>query len=347
MLLQELPKELLRIILDNLYSNRHKNSFILSCRRVYSALNIFLYRDALKHGPERVCNWSAMHGREDTMDKLIHAGLDISEYKFSSILLAEAARHGQADFIRCLLRQGLKHLNVLYVDATPLVYAAAGGHADTVRLLLDHGARIDVKSLHGQSPLMAATAHGHESLVSLLLDRSANPSALNDPKQSALWLAVNGGHVEVMKLLLDRTSQDCINVRDRAITLWRAIELKSEEAVRLFLRHGAQINGPHRELLTPSMSTAMPSDPVSVAQQQMLRQLRERANRFSHSALELAIRHELTDMVRLMLDEGAVAEEVGNAALRYAKDRRTEDIAEFLTQRGFRSKPPEASDGAG
>ncbi|KAL4795527.1 ankyrin repeat-containing domain protein [Aspergillus venezuelensis] len=270
----------------------------------------------------------------------MQAGLDISKYRFSSMLLTEAARYGQADFMGGLLRQGLKHLDVLYVDAMPLVYAAAGGHEDTVCLLLDHGARVDVKSLHGQSPLMAAAAHGHESLVPLLLERGANPNALNGPKQSALWLAVNGGHVEVMKLLLDRTSQNCINVLDRAIPLCRAIELKNEEGVRLLIRHGAQIDGPHRGLPNPSMFTPAPSDLVSVAQQQMLRQLRERANQFSHSALELALRHEKTDMVRLMLHEGAVDEEVGDAALRYAKDRHKEGIAGLLAQRGFRTERP-------
>ncbi|KAL4940927.1 hypothetical protein BDV06DRAFT_195552 [Aspergillus oleicola] len=105
--------------------------------------------------------------------------------------------------------------------------------------------KVQILTMGGQerhSPLMMVAARGQGKIVSLLLEKGADPDAKDNQRHTAIWHALDSRRSGVMKILVDRTSQDCINVHGHANPLRLAVELKSEEAVRLLLKAGAQID---------------------------------------------------------------------------------------------------------
>jgi uncharacterized protein len=107
--------------------------------------------------------------------------------------LLYAARDGRLDTARILVTAGA---DVNQADAngiSPLVMAIANNHADVARFLMDHGAEINVSDWYGRTPLWAAVETRNMdvdnatfensvdreplfNLIEVLLERGANPN---------------------------------------------------------------------------------------------------------------------------------------------------------------------------
>lgn len=174
-------------------------------------------------------------------------------------------------------------------DAAALGAAAAGGDLATLRRLLDAGTPVDARGAQGRTALLAATRADQVAAARLLIERGADVNAKDDLQDSpflyagaegrlqilrltlaagadlkstnryggtALIPAAHHGHVEtVRELLKTKIAVDHVN-RLGWTALLEAIILGEggaahTEIVRLLVAHGASVNLPDAQGVTP------------------------------------------------------------------------------------------------
>lgn len=129
MTLLDLANELLLSVAGNLIRESDINALAQTNRRLYSLLNLVLYRHAIQRRNHSALHWAAFHG-------------------FSSIvcmLLAEGASV-RATTIRS--------------KRTALHLASAAGHLPIVEALIQMGANVNAQSSTGTTPLHGAVSGG-------------------------------------------------------------------------------------------------------------------------------------------------------------------------------------------
>jgi hypothetical protein len=90
-------------------------------------------------------------------------------------IILTAARKGNADIIKLLLKYGA-NIRVADIDGVgPLLAAAEEGNLKAVKLLLDAGCDINQTDAEGNTPLSAARNFDAPNVVKLLIERGAKP----------------------------------------------------------------------------------------------------------------------------------------------------------------------------
>jgi hypothetical protein len=118
-------------------------------------------------------------------------------------LLSLAARAGELDVCRELIKHGADVDQPGWSGYTPLGAAAFAGHELVVRDLLRAGAGPELPSRNGQLPLHLAATSGQVRVVKMLLAAKADPKAYNQAGRHALAEAALNGQIGVMALLVD------------------------------------------------------------------------------------------------------------------------------------------------
>lgn len=173
--------------------------------------------------------------------------------------LLYAAREGDVDCIRELVK-GRADLNLADPDGTsPLVLALMNGHWDSARVLIEAGADVNQWDLYGQNPLyMTVDIKTIESggrvelptydsttphdVLKLLLDKGANPN---------LQLKLRPPFRNVPQ---DRLADPMLTTG--ATPLLRAAKAGDVDSVQLLLAHGALVDLPNVLGHTPLMAAA-------------------------------------------------------------------------------------------
>ena len=156
-----------------------------------------------------------------------------------------AARQGDLETGRILLRAGAKANDVAASGASALVVAAHSGHGKFAALLVEHGADVNAAGA-GYSALHAAILRGDAELVGVLLARGANvnapiekgtPSryysrdwALNGTAlvgATPLWQAARYGDVRIMRQLVAAGANPRFTVADGSTLLLAAVAANS------------------------------------------------------------------------------------------------------------------------
>lgn len=202
--------------------------------------------------------------------------------------LHRAAGRGHVDIVELLLKRGCR-VDALTKDKwTPLHGASSSGNHETVRLLLEHNAAIDHQSADGRAPLHRACRGGHSITVSVLLEKGANILLSDSTGNIPLHRAAKAGNTKIARLLLDHDAAvvaqiTALNASGRTPRgeasysgHWKmATLLRREEVfhhqfdpdpdhglatavadgnlsrVQELINHGADINQPQGESLTP------------------------------------------------------------------------------------------------
>jgi len=119
--------------------------------------------------------------------------------------VADAARRGDKEAVRALLKQGAD-VNAAHGDgSTALHWAATKDDVEMAQILLYAGANVKATSrIGGISPLIVASRNGHAPMLDLLLKAGANPNATIAGGLTPLMLAATAGDAAAVKLLLEK-----------------------------------------------------------------------------------------------------------------------------------------------
>ena len=133
--------------------------------------------------------------------------------------VADAAKRGDVEAVRELLRQGADPNAAQNDGMTALHWAAADNDAEIARTLLYAGATVRATTrLGGYTPLHLASRSGHAEVARILLDAGADANAVTstgvtamhfaadaDAAQVVAALAAHGGHVDARDGFSERT----------------------------------------------------------------------------------------------------------------------------------------------
>ena len=202
-----------------------------------------------------------------------------------------AARNGQTDVVKGLLKHGVDpNLQDKYGD-TALIEAAHRGHLDTAQVLLENGAKIELRDGDGMTALFLA-AVGHPSvevdaqiaMVQLLLAHGAQINLRNRKGETPLMCAAQGDF--------------------------------NSDLVRFLVQHGAEVNAQDKDGDTALNSAARG---CSVWDKEAMKSMAvllnadadpNLRNKEGETALMVAVREESDTCARLLLAHGARIDEV-------------------------------------
>lgn len=151
-------------------------------------ISIFQVGRALSEGHTEIVEWLFDNGIQQT-----------------EALLEQAARVGNHDLVKRLLKQGVRAASEKHHH--PLGEAATGGTLNVVEELLLSGADINAHDAHTQTPLSAAAANGHIEIVRKLLDHGASKDFAGEYWAPALHSAAYLGHTTIVEMLLTHEPQ--------------------------------------------------------------------------------------------------------------------------------------------
>ena len=230
-----------------------------------------------------------------------------------------AARQGAFDAVRALVASPKLYVDMADPDGvTALTYATVNGHYDIAMYLLDHGADASIVDAYGRGVLYAAVDMSRPEL-------EPRPPVNTDDRATALDVAelalAKGADIDAQ--LYGRIPSRCTNGCNSlgvegATALWRAARSNDEAAVRLLLRHGADV----------SLATRDGSTPFMIAAGQSWRD--------EHS---LGTERESVEILRQLLEAGApigATNTGGETALHGAAQRGADAVVRFLVERGAR-----------
>ena len=115
--------------------------------------------------------------------------------------LMEAAKSGDLELVKDLLRRGAVLDARSEKGKTALHYAAANGHVDVVKLLIEHRAEVDARDLEWHTPLMLAAIYGCNHTVQALVQAGADPAMKTKSGNTALVYAENNNHPLALAIL--------------------------------------------------------------------------------------------------------------------------------------------------
>lgn len=153
--------------------------------------------------------------------------------------LLVATEHGQASFVRMLLRCGAPADQRRADGTTSLMLACAAGDEAMVQTLLQAGSRADHASDTGLNSLILAAWCGATAIVSMLLEAGAPIDHATSFGWTALMRAAQGGHVDTMATLLaEGCDMECVACNNRT-ALMIAAEAGQFSAARALSDAGA------------------------------------------------------------------------------------------------------------
>jgi ankyrin repeat protein len=204
---------------------------------------------------EVVASLESAREKEDSQKNNVSRVLNVSVYDGYYSPLYLAARRGNVDVVRNLIKYGAsvdqkdsksdEHVTALYV-------AAREGHAEVVEELVKHKADVNNVRLHKPpfySPLMEAARLGHDTVVKALLATNVVDVDYHfgvNPPSTALSLAIAESHTNIATTLIEHKSH---SPEKHKMALWWAAYNNNELLVRKLLdyKHEENINVCHYE----------------------------------------------------------------------------------------------------
>lgn len=148
--------------------------------------------------------------------------------------LQKAARSGDPQPVRLLLRLRAEVTANAETGQTPLLVAAEKGFTEVAAVLLEHGVDMEAKDTAGDAALHVAGKLGHMELLKLLVEQKADLESLNAAGQSLLHWALDNSKSDVARLLVEsNASLGPIDAGGRMLLHWAVINGKKEAATLL------------------------------------------------------------------------------------------------------------------
>ncbi len=150
---------------------------------------------------------AARRGDREAVRALLKAGADVNAAEGDgTTALHWAARSGDAALVHVLVSAGANVRATTRLGAyTPLMMAAQAGHSAAVAALLAGGADVEARTTTGTTPLMFAAQSGDTRTVTMLVEGGAKVDARESAmEQTPLMFAAANNRTDVVKLLLAR-----------------------------------------------------------------------------------------------------------------------------------------------
>lgn len=164
----------------------------------------------------------------------------------SDLDLVLAARQGSVENVQALLDSGVSVDCYMYRERfSALESAARRGNDDVVRLLLKNHATVDLPNDLNQTALFAAASLGNLSTVRILImEGDATVVDWTDCcARTPLYFAARGMHMEVVKYLIEEGKADVDAQENGASTaLWYAVNDDHSELVKYLVEAHARID---------------------------------------------------------------------------------------------------------
>jgi len=225
--------------------------------------------------------------------------------------LAAAARQGDADAVRALLRQEMD-VNAPGIDGTPaLHWAVRVDDRNMASMLLDAGADVNRANRYGMAPLHVAVQNHHADMARRLLEAGARTEAADGSGELPLHLAIRSGAYDMVELLLSHGAQvDGRDLNYGQTPLMLAVRDENIALVRRLLEAGADINA--QSLAGEEHPRVLPSDvPVGTSQGVGINRsgLPDRGMRYPitgmKTPLSYATRQGNLELTRMLVEAGA------------------------------------------
>jgi uncharacterized protein len=175
---------------------------------------------------------------------------------------------------------------------TAMLFSAREGCMDCVKALSEHGAKLDLPDPEGVTPLITAIFNAHFDVAKYLIEKGANVDRWDWWGRGPLYLAVDyntlphGGRpdqpsldetqpIDIIRLLLERGANPNLQLKllppyratgaDRGVDtmltigttpLLRAAKAQDADAIKLLLDHGAIVDLPNNQGMTPTVAAS-------------------------------------------------------------------------------------------
>ncbi len=273
-------------------------------------------------------NLAAKNGHKDIVELLVDNGADVtlrSQDRKSVLALAVVYKH--KDVVALLLKKKVPLETKDEQWKSPLLLAVESGDEEIVSLLLDNGAAIDsgclINDRPGNTALMLAVRAGNQTMIDLLLKRGAFINDCNSQGQTAAtWAGLAGDEKIVQQLINVGTSTGEI----KAQALLGAAFKGHTTLVNTLLKQGTSAHTKASVNIRAMSEDVL--DKVVSSQSDY---------RAEESALTLAVHNGHTEVVKLLLDNGAdinYKNERGATALVIAIEKENTELVTFLLNHG-------------
>jgi ankyrin repeat protein len=175
---------------------------------------------------------------------------------------------------------------------TAMLFSTREGCMDCVKALVEHGAKLDLPDPEGVTPLITAIFNAHFDVAKYLIEKGANVDRWDWWGRSPLYLAVDyntlphGGRpdqpsldetlpIDIVRMLLDKGANPNLQLKmlppyratgadrgvDQMLTvgttpLLRAAKAQDADSIKLLLEHGAMIDLPNSQGMTPTLAAS-------------------------------------------------------------------------------------------
>ena len=179
----------------------------------------------------------------------------------ADLRLVEAAKQGDKEVVRSLLKQRAD-VNTRQADGTTaLAWAAYRDDLETAELLIGAGANANAANDTGVTPLSLACTNGSAAMVERLLKAGADPKAAKWKGETVLMTCARTGNAGAVKaLLVHGADANAKETRRGQTALMWAVGQEHPEAVRALVEHGADVNARSNGGFTPLLFAAQQGD---------------------------------------------------------------------------------------
>jgi ankyrin repeat protein len=204
--------------------------------------------DGLMSDGDKILPWAIRHGRLHFVRAMMKSGADPHlKDRMGNPLLHVAMECGRRDLTESLIELGADPGAMNGAGESTIEVAIRQGWLDEVPKLAAAGADPNRIGMDGKTLLDRAMEYGNRDLAAQFLKIGANPNH-RDPSSSAgtsLERAFSAKDLSFFTLFLDHGCKPPEGNWDA--WLWKAYEMRSIQAARLLLRHGAKAFLPNKD----------------------------------------------------------------------------------------------------
>ncbi|MED4455660.1 ankyrin repeat domain-containing protein [Metabacillus fastidiosus] len=192
---------------------------------------------------------------------ILHSSESTAEFETENNELIKAVELNDIHKIKKLISNGTDLNTKDLRGRTPLMIATYNNEPKIVKLLIQGGADVNLQDDMENNPFLYAAAEGYTDIVKLTIRVGADPSITDRYGGTALIPAAEHGYVDIVKEILTHTKVDVNHVNNLGWTaLIEAIILndgdeKQQKTVQLLIDHGANVNIPDNDNITPLQHT--------------------------------------------------------------------------------------------